>query len=93
MNWNKIIKDNKLLPDLINVILGIAVVVLFVLVILMPGNYGIMSALMIVAGTMNLSNGYRKARVNGQKGMGVFLGIVGLVIITFGSYYLRLALV
>lgn len=92
MKWNEIIKNNKLLPDLINVILGIAVIVLFVLVILIPDNYAIMSALMIVAGIMNLSNGFRKARVNGQKGMGMFFGIVGFVIIAFGLYYLRLAL-
>lgn len=92
MNWNKIIKDNKLLPDLINVILGIAVIVLFVLVILIPDNYAIMAALMIVAGVMNLSNGFRKARVNGQKGIGMFFGVVGFVIIAFGLYYLRLAL-
>lgn len=92
MKWNEIIKDNKLLPDLINVVLGIAVIVLFVLVILMPSNYGLMASLMIVAGVMNLSNGYRKARVNGQKGMGLFFGIVGFVIVAFGLYYLRVAL-
>lgn len=92
MKWNEIVKNNKLLPDLINVILGIAVIVLFVLVILIPDNYAIMSALMIVAGIMNLSNGFRKSRVNGQKGIGMFLGIVGLIVIAFGLYYLRLAL-
>lgn len=92
MKWSEIVKNNKLLPDLINVILGIAVIVLFVLVILIPDNYAIMSALMIVAGIMNLSNGFRKARVNGQKGIGMFLGIVGLIVIAFGLYYLRLAL-
>lgn len=92
MNWNKIIKDNKLLPDLINVVLGIVVIVLFVLVILMPSNYILMAALMVVAGVMNMSNGYRKARVSEQKGMGIFFGVVGFVLIAFGLYYLRLAL-
>ncbi|WP_455715916.1 hypothetical protein [Anaerosporobacter sp.] len=92
MNWNKIIKDNKLLPDLINIVLGIAVIVLFVLVILKPSNYALMASLMIVAGIMNLSNGYRKARVNGQKGIGLFFSIVGVVVIAFGIYYLRVAL-
>lgn len=92
MDWKKIIRDNKLLPDLINVILGIAVTILFVLVILTPKSYGLMAALMVVAGIMNLSNGFRKSRVNGQKGIGTFFGIIGFVIIAFGLYYLRLAL-
>ncbi|WP_310601806.1 hypothetical protein [Anaerosporobacter sp.] len=92
MKWNKIITDNKLLPDLINMILGVAVIVLFILVMLEPSSYGLMSALMVVAGIMNLSNGYRKYKVNGQKAMGIFFGMVGFAIFIFGIYYLRLAL-
>lgn len=92
MKWNKIIKDNKLLPDFINVILGIVVIVLFVLVIIFPTNNAIMASLLIVAGIMNLTNGFRKANVQGQKGMGIFFGIVGIIIVAFGLYYLRIAL-
>lgn len=92
MKWNKIIKDNKLLPDFINVVLGLVVIVLFVLVIIFPTNNAIMASLLIVAGIMNVTNGYRKASSQGQKGMGIFFGIVGIIIVAFGLYYLRIAL-
>ena len=92
MKWNEIIKDNKLLPDLINVVLGVVVIVLFVLVILFPDNNAIMASLLIVAGVMNLSNGFRKAKVPGQTGMGIFFGVVGLRIVVFDLSSLRVAL-
>ncbi|WP_167955415.1 hypothetical protein [Anaerosporobacter faecicola] len=92
MKWKEFIRANKLLPDIINVVLGLVVIVLFVLVIVIPDNYGLMAALMIVSGLMSMSNSLRKSKVEGQKRMCVFYGIVGFIIFAFGLYYFRLAL-
>lgn len=92
MKWKEFIRNYKLLPDIINVFLGLAVIVLFVLVILLPENNGLMSALMIISGIMSMSNSLRKSKVEGQKGMSVFYGIIGFIIFVFGLFYFRLAL-
>ncbi|HEX3076966.1 MAG TPA: hypothetical protein VHQ24_08895 [Lachnospiraceae bacterium] len=91
MKVKKVIKDNKLLLDIINVFLGMIVIVLFVLVIMFPKNLYLMSSLLIVAGIMNLTNGYRKITVFKQKSIGYFFCILGVLVSGYGLYYLRLA--
>lgn len=93
MKLREIIKNQKLLPDIINVILGFVVIVLFILVMIMPEQTGLTAALMMVAGLMNVTNAYRKSRQNSSKVMIAIFGAVGVIMIAFGIYYFRLAIV
>lgn len=62
------IKEKKLWKDLVNVILGLAIVILLILFAVFPGNAAIIGLLFCAAGTMNLWTGLRQYSEAGKKG-------------------------
>ncbi len=58
----KILKEQKLLLDMVNVLLGIFVIVLFVLLFVHPDNKYFLIAALFIGGLMNVTNGLGKLR-------------------------------
>lgn len=80
----KIIKDNKLLLDIVNVILGIVIIILFILVYLNPHNRYLFFAAFEVSGFMNIVNGIRQIKDNSKKQRGSFFLLSGIIIMIIG---------
>jgi uncharacterized membrane protein HdeD (DUF308 family) len=83
-NIEKVIKDNKLLLDIVNVILGIVIIILFVLVFFNPQNKYLFLAAFEVSGFMNIVNGLRQIKDNSKKHMGKFFLLSGIIIMAIG---------
>lgn len=86
------IKEKNLWKDLINVVLGLAIVVLLILFAVFPGNGIILGLLFCAAGGMNLWTGlrqYSEAGKSGTKNMGkrsaaMCFMLLGTVILSMG---------
>lgn len=83
--WLKIIKEQKLAIDIINVILGLILIVLAVIYFLHPGNYLIVAVVMLLAGTINTLNGAKRLKNgSGKASIGFFaVGILVYLIAVF----------
>lgn len=86
--WKKFVKNSSLKMDILNVIMGFIVLILFVIVIIQPYNLYAMIGLSIVAGTMNLMNGYRHIE-NQSKMRKTFYKVIGFVLLAYGMYLIK----
>jgi len=80
----RILKDNRLLFDVINVMLGIAIIILVILIMMYPYNKYIRLAAFSVGGLMNISNGLKYLKDSKKKSMGMNLIMVGVFVIIVG---------
>ena len=64
-----ILKEKKLFFDVINIILGIAVVILIMLLFLFPSNLKLVIIAVFLGGIINIFNGYRQFQQKKDKGM------------------------
>ena len=80
----KFIKEKSLLFDVINVLLGVALVVLIILVLKYPYNEYFRLAAFTVGGFMNMSNGLKYLKDSKKKNLGMNMMMVGLLIIIMG---------
>jgi hypothetical protein len=61
-NLIKIIKENKLILDIVNVIIGIVIVILVILLFLYPDRQYLLVIVFILGVIMNILNWLRKGR-------------------------------
>jgi hypothetical protein len=87
---SQIVKDNNLIFDVVNVILGIGLLVAIVLFILMPGNMVAFAFLCWMAGIMNVSNGIKQYRDKKKRTFAMCLIMVGMIILIGGIYLLKI---
>lgn len=85
--WFKIIKEQKLAIDIINVILGLILIVLAVIYFLHPGNYLIVAAVMFLAGTINTLNGAKRLK-NGRGKTSIGFFAVGILVYLIAVFIL-----
>lgn len=85
--WMSLIKEQKLLLDIINVIIGILLIVLAVIYFTHPNNYAIMIAALILAGTVNIINGIKRVINHNKKSsigffaVGVFVYLISILLV------------
>lgn len=77
--WLKIIKEQKLVLDIINVVIGLLLIILAVVFFLHPDNYVIMVIVMLLAGTVNVLNGVKRVRGNNKKASVGFFAVGAFV--------------
>lgn len=80
----KVLKENKLYLDLLNVLLGMIVLILVVLVIIYPANRLILMFVCIIGGFMNVVNGIRLYQNRDKRTMAAGLFILGVIIMILG---------
>lgn len=87
--WLKIIREQKLVIDILNVVLGILLIIFAVVFLLHQDNYILMVVIMMLAGTINILNGFKRMSGSDRKAgvsffIGVFLYLVAVfVLITY----------
>lgn len=87
----KLIKEKKLMLDIINVILGIILIILCVLLFLIPITLLHIGTIAILAGAMNILNGLRQStRENTSKSMIFMFIIFGVVLLIFGLFIIMI---
>lgn len=86
----KIIKDNKLLLDIFNVVLGVIVIAFIVLLFINPDNEYFLGGAFGVSGLMNITNGLRQIKVKHKKSMGQSLIMIGIVTFIVGVLFVIL---
>ncbi len=77
--WLRLIKEQKLLLDIINVIIGILLIILAIIYFTHPNNYVIMIAALILAGTVNIINGIKRVMNHNKKSSIGFFVVGGFV--------------
>jgi uncharacterized membrane protein len=83
-NFNDFMKKNKLLLDILNVILGVALIVLLALAFSNPGNKYYIFFSFLSGGLINLSNGLKLKQEKARKSMGITSIMLGIIIIAIG---------
>lgn len=85
----KLINDNKLLFDIINVILGIGVIILVILAFLFKNNPIILFVFFMVCGIMNIVNGLKFYKESKKRTMANSFVMLGVIIIIVGVYVFK----
>ena len=85
----KIIKEHHLIIDVLNVLLGLALIVTLVLFCMFPGNKIVIGLMILLSGFMNLGNGFKRYQTTTTRGTGVALMTVGACILMIGVYILK----
>lgn len=86
MNQNKdIMKDNRLKFDIINVVLGIAVII-FLIIYMKSQNSVAFFTFYMLCGIMNIINGLRYIRVPSKKATSRNSIVLGSIIIIIGLF-------
>lgn len=85
-NIRKVITENDLLFDIINVVLGIGVVILIVMAYMQPSNKLVYGAAFSLGGLLNISNGFKLYRKKKTKSTGTSLIMIGAIILALGVY-------
>ncbi|SHO54074.1 hypothetical protein [Anaerocolumna xylanovorans] len=86
-NLIRIIKEQKLILDIINVVIGILTVILAVIYFLHPKNYGILISVLLLAGTVNVLNGVKRVKDHNNKAsIGFF--VVGAFVYLMSAFLL-----
>lgn len=78
-NWLKIIKEQRLILDILNVVMGILTVILAVVYFLHPNNYGILVIVLLLAGTINVLNGVKRVKDHHSKASIGYFAVGALV--------------
>lgn len=86
----KIIKENHLILDVLNVLLGLALIVTVVLFCMFPGNKIVIGLMILLSGFMNIGNGIKRYQDKTSRAMGMALITVGACILMIGVYVLNL---
>lgn len=86
--WMGVVKENHLALDILNVLLGFLVIILLIVVVIKPYNMIAMSALMIVAGAMNLMNGFRPIAGRSKIRKALYIGI-GSLLFVYGLFLIK----
>lgn len=88
-NFIKLIKENNLIIDVLNVLAGLLLIITLVLFCLFPGNRIIIGLMILVAGIMNIGNGLKRYQDKRMKGLGISLITLGICIFVIGIYMLN----
>lgn len=86
--WKGVVKENHLTLDILNVLLGFIVIILLIVLVIKPYNMIVMSALMIVAGAMNLMNGFRQMAGRSRIRKAFYIGI-GSLMFLYGLFLIK----
>ncbi|MSS63848.1 hypothetical protein [Velocimicrobium porci] len=86
----KIIKENHLIIDVLNVLLGLVLIVTVVLFCMFPGNKIVIGLMILLSGFMNIGNGIKRYQSKRTRGTGMALMTVGACILIIGIYILNL---
>lgn len=88
-NFIKLIKENNLIIDVLNVLAGLLLIITLVLFCLFPGNRIVIGLMILVAGIMNIGNGLKRYQDKRMKGLGISLITLGICIFVIGIYMLN----
>lgn len=88
--WFKIIKEQKLALDIINVVMGILLVLLAIVYFLHPNNYLVMIIVLLLAGTVNVLNGVKRVRDHNKKASIGFFAVGAFVYLIAVFLFLQL---
>lgn len=88
-NFIKLIKENNLIIDVLNVLAGLLLIIILVLFCLFPGNRIVIGLMILVAGIMNIGNGLKRYQDKRMKGLGISLITLGICIFVIGIYMLN----
>ncbi|BCN29699.1 hypothetical protein [Anaeromicropila herbilytica] len=82
----KVIKDNNLFLDLLNVILGIILVIFIVLILIHPTNTILLKLAFGIGGLMNILNSYKIYKQKKTPLIALSLFMIGLIVIFCGVF-------
>lgn len=82
----KLIKENHLIVDVLNVLAGLLLLITIVLFCLFPGNRIVIGLMILLAGVMNIGNGIKRYQDKKTKGLGISLITLGICIFVIGIY-------
>ena len=77
----KHLRDNKIWFDVLNILLGLGIIVLIVLFTLFPTNPVLLLLVLMLAGIMNLSNGFKMLKLTPKKNAGMCFIMIGAIIL------------
>lgn len=80
----KLIQNNDLLIDIINTLLGVALVVFLILIFKYPRDKRVIMTAFILGGSMNILNGVKYIKSPKKNAMGTTSIILGIIIIFIG---------
>lgn len=89
-NLFKNIKNNNLWMDVFNLSAGIVLIIVVILFCLYPGSKLAISAMFILTGIMNLSNGIKKYKDKKTRGMGMTLLCISIITLFAGMVFFKL---
>lgn len=78
------LKDNRLLLDTLNVVLGVVMIIALVLVFILRSNLALLAAIW-TAGLMNAVNGLKAMKQKERKMMGQSMFFMGMLVIVIGT--------
>lgn len=85
----KLIKENRLYSDILNVVSGILLIITIILFCFFPNNKMVIGLMVLMAGFMNISNGLKRYKDIKTRGIGISLLTLGICIFMIGFYILN----
>lgn len=88
-NFKKLLKEFSLYYDIINTILGIALIISMIVIFVTTSKFGILAAFLL-GGSMNFINGLKFMDDPKRKTMGMSFLLMGVILIIIGFVIIQL---